>query len=72
MEMHRLPETLDWNDYLEEVNTIIDLCNIYTSFELRQDGQEIGTGTANANYRYSFKLSDEEEVASNAIYTTSE
>jgi len=71
MEMHRLPETLDWNDYLEEVNTIIDLCNIYTSFELRQDGQEIGTGTANANYRYSFKLSDEEEVASNAIYTTS-
>lgn len=69
MEMHRLPESDSWDSYLEEINNTIDMCNVYTNFELHKDGQNIGDGVLNSNYRYSFTLNNKDNISSNAIYT---
>lgn len=71
MEMHRMPESVTWNEYLQEVNNTIDAANIYTKFELVQDGNIVGTGDLNNNFRYTFSINNEKDKqSSNAIYTT--
>lgn len=69
MEMHRLPEEVTWEEYLEELNAIIDIGNVYSNFELSRHDRKIGTGSTNENYRYTFDLSNDETIASNVIYT---
>ena len=51
MEMHRLPSNVTWESYLEDVNNLIDICSVYSQFELRQTDQVIGEGSLNSNYR---------------------
>lgn len=69
MEMHRLPEDVTWEKYLENVNNVIEDTGIYAQFELQSNGQKIGEGTKNTNSRYSFTLTDNVVVGSNAVYT---
>lgn len=70
MEMHRMPENVTWEEYLEKVNTIIDMCNIYSNFEIMQNNQVVGTGSTNENNRYTFELDKDTKTSSNAIFTT--
>lgn len=69
MEMHRMPEDVTWEEYLEKVNETIDKCNIYTSFEVLKDGQNIGSASINLNNRYTFDLDNDEKEASNVLFT---
>lgn len=68
MEMHRVPDDVSWESYLDDVNAIIDICSVYSQFKLMQGSQEIGEGSLNSNYRYTFEV-NEESISSNAIYT---
>lgn len=70
MELHRMSDDITWEKYLENVNSIIDVCSVYSNFELMHNDQKVGTGSANSNYRYSFTLSESDAtIASNALYT---
>lgn len=70
MEMHRMPDNLTWEKYLENVNSIIDVCLIYSNFEIRKNGEAIATGSTNTNYRYTFStVNGGKEIASNALFT---
>lgn len=70
MEMHKIPDNLTWETYLADVNNIIDVCGIYSNFEIKQNGETIASGSTNANYRYTFSTTDgDKELASNALFT---
>lgn len=69
MEMRRIPLDVSWESYLEDINDIIDICSVYSQFELSKNDQVIGSGSLNSNFRYTFQINSD-EVSSNAIFTT--
>ncbi len=69
MEMRRIPLDVSWESYLKDINDIIDICSVYSQFELTKNDQVIGSGSLNSNFRYTFQINSD-EVSSNAIFTT--
>ncbi|MDR0824418.1 MAG: DUF4302 domain-containing protein [Prevotella sp.] len=68
MEMHRLPANITWDKYLEDVDNIISLTEVYGSFKLKSGNSVLADCSKSSNNRYDFTVAANSS-ASNAIYT---
>ena len=54
MEMHRLPDNVTWDDYLDQINNIYNQVSEYPEFSIHQSNNQLSSGSILETRQFSF------------------
>lgn len=68
MEMHRLPDNITWNDYLDQINNIYNQASEYPEFSIYSGANKLTSGSVLATRQLSYSY-DGSSYLKNIVYT---
>lgn len=68
MEMHRLPDNVTWDDYLDQINNIYNQVSEYPEFSIHQSNNQLSSGSILETRQFSFSY-EGKSYLKNIVYT---